>query len=496
MSDTLGAPKLFISYRRDETPVSAAWLYEVLAERFGESNVFMDLKLKPGENFVKRISEVVGSCHILLLVMGPRWASPEDGDGAASIKDPDDFVRLEAEIAMARDDVQVLPVLVGGAKMPHPDELPDKIREITEIHAKQLTNERRAGDMTELVGRVEELLPPETTVHRVPPPPAPPRRAGWKIVAAAAAAVALVAVGLIVTGALSGDGGHSGASAEVSYPVDFDVGDLDARGDMVALTKKQEGSGSVLARLDLTDRRVKDLDGEPASYQGMDVGTDAQGHELVVASRCDGDDCDVNRLRPGDAPAPLQLSSTTCQPVNPSMDGGRVLFSFRGEACETRGLYLTDRSAQNEEQIFPGATRGADLNGSVAAALLGPRTLALWDMTDADEGMSREIDVEEGHRLLGPLVVDGDHVYFVDSAGGSFWIARIDVSADPPVMAHYVPAEGAGPAPSAPRFGVTAARLYSTGLPRSDGTVADRVIVRDDDLDSDFTEVDGAVTEL
>ena len=28
MSDSVSAPKLFISYRRDETPVSAAWLYE------------------------------------------------------------------------------------------------------------------------------------------------------------------------------------------------------------------------------------------------------------------------------------------------------------------------------------------------------------------------------------------------------------------------------------------------------------------------------------
>ena len=36
-------------------------------------------------------------------------------------------MRLEAEIAMARDDVQVLPVLVGGAKMPHPDELPEQL---------------------------------------------------------------------------------------------------------------------------------------------------------------------------------------------------------------------------------------------------------------------------------------------------------------------------------------------------------------------------------
>ena len=251
MSDSVHAPKLFISYRRDETPVSAAWLYEVLVERFGEPNVFMDLKFKPGENFVKRTSEVVGACHILLVVMGRHWAAPEGGDGPASIKDPDDFVRLETEIAMERNDVSVLPVLVGAAKMPHPDELPDKIRGLTDIQAKQLTNERRAEDMKELVGRVEELLPPETMVHRVPEPPAPPesadedepgeRRSWWRIVIAAGAAAALVAVVLVATGVLSGGGesDDSGPSAEATYPIDREVGDLDARGDMVALTERR-----------------------------------------------------------------------------------------------------------------------------------------------------------------------------------------------------------------------------------------------------------------
>ena len=223
MSDSVGAPKLFISYRRDETPVSAAWLYEVLVERFGEQNVFMDLTLKPGEDFVERITDVLGSCHILLLVMGPRWAAPDDGTGPASIRDPDDFVRLEAEVAMARRDVEVLPVLVGGAKMPHRDELPEKIQGLTRIQAKQLTDHRRAADMRELVARVEELLPPETVAHDPDPPPPPEEetlepkreaatRAGGSLPVAMAVAALLVAVVLVATGALAGGDGKSGES--------------------------------------------------------------------------------------------------------------------------------------------------------------------------------------------------------------------------------------------------------------------------------------------
>jgi hypothetical protein len=235
VSDSADTPKLFISYRRDETPVSAAWLYEVLVERFGESSVFMDLTLKPGEDFVERITDVLGSCHILLLVMGPRWAAPNDGTGPASIRDPDDFVRLEAEVAMARGDVEVLPVLVGGAKMPHRDELPEKIQGLTRIQAKQLTDNRRAADMRELVARVEELLPLETVVHDPDPPPPPketleakregqPRRWIARVAVVGAVAGLLAAVVLVATGGLaggddkSGESGTLGASNEPGKP--------------------------------------------------------------------------------------------------------------------------------------------------------------------------------------------------------------------------------------------------------------------------------------
>jgi hypothetical protein len=502
VSDSVHAPKLFISYRRDETPVSAAWLYEVLVERFGEPNVFMDLKFKPGENFVERTSQVVGACHILLVVMGPHWATPDGGNGAGSIKDPDDFVRLETEIAMEHNDVSVLPVLVGGAKMPHPDELPDKIRGLTDIQAKQLTNERRAEDMKELVGRVEELLPPDTVVHRVRRPTGPSRppkkrepkdegRPWWQIAVAAVAAVAVAAIVLVATGALSGGGesDDSGPSAEATYPIDRKVDDLDARGDMVVLRQKEEAaSTSVLAQLD--ERKVEDLGLKPAKYNGMDVGTDPQGHEVVVASLCGVEDCDVHRLR-GAELDPLRLSQDTCQAVRPSMDAGRVLFSRRGGACETPGLYLTNGSAKNPQAISRLGTLGADLNGRVAAALLlDHRTLGLLDTSDAGEGLHR-IEAVKGHTLFPPVVVDESYLYFVDRLGSSYWVARIDPSEDPLKLERYVPADGPGPAQSAPRFGVTSGRLYVSGLPQPDGTAGSRVIVRDDD--PEFDPVEGAV---
>src|SRR5213596_2944793 len=105
-----------------------------MAPQFGDSNVFMDVDLEPGIDFVKRITAAVGSCHVLIVVMGPRWATVEDEDGVRIAK-PGDFVRLEVATALQRSDVTVIPVLLGGAQMPAPDELPEDIAPITRRNA-------------------------------------------------------------------------------------------------------------------------------------------------------------------------------------------------------------------------------------------------------------------------------------------------------------------------------------------------------------------------
>ena len=43
------APKVFISYRREETAAYAGRLYDAMVARFGERNVFMDVDLAPGD---------------------------------------------------------------------------------------------------------------------------------------------------------------------------------------------------------------------------------------------------------------------------------------------------------------------------------------------------------------------------------------------------------------------------------------------------------------
>jgi hypothetical protein len=170
----LPEPKVFISYRREETSAYAGRLYDSMAAEFGDGNVFMDVDLAPGIDFVERITNAVSACHVLIVVMGPRWATLTDEDGSVRIGDADDFVRLEVGTALRRSDVTVIPVLVSGARMPDGDDLPPDVRPLTRRNALELSDGRWRDDVRRLTGRLEELLAGTTAIH----PVVEPRRNG------------------------------------------------------------------------------------------------------------------------------------------------------------------------------------------------------------------------------------------------------------------------------------------------------------------------------
>jgi len=110
------APKVFVSYRRQGTAMHAGRLYDAMVARFGDRDVFMDLEMAPGVDFVERITTAVGGCRTLLVVMGPDWATACDrgATGRPRLADPNDFVRIEVETALQAEEVTVIPVLVAG----------------------------------------------------------------------------------------------------------------------------------------------------------------------------------------------------------------------------------------------------------------------------------------------------------------------------------------------------------------------------------------------
>ena len=120
--------KLFISYRRDDSAGHAGRVHDRLEREFGRDLLFMDVDaIPPGANFVKVLGEEVAKCDVLLAIIGPNWLELRDEDGNRRVDNPHDFVRIEIAAALQRN-IQVIPILLDGAKLPKVAQLPDELR--------------------------------------------------------------------------------------------------------------------------------------------------------------------------------------------------------------------------------------------------------------------------------------------------------------------------------------------------------------------------------
>ena len=118
-------PRIFISYRRDDSAGHTGRIFDRLEGHFGQGQVFMDVDtIRPGLNFVEVVEEAVGVCDGLVAVIGQEWLQASDATGARRLKDPADLVKLEIATALERD-IRVIPVLVQGAQMPRIVDLPE-----------------------------------------------------------------------------------------------------------------------------------------------------------------------------------------------------------------------------------------------------------------------------------------------------------------------------------------------------------------------------------
>jgi len=86
---------------------------------------------------------------VLLALIGERWLTITDEKGRARLDNPKDFVRLEIEAALTRN-VRVIPILVEGARMPRPDQLPPSLAKLARRQALELSPSRFESDTSRL----------------------------------------------------------------------------------------------------------------------------------------------------------------------------------------------------------------------------------------------------------------------------------------------------------------------------------------------------------
>ena len=203
---------IFISYRRDDTEGEAGRLFDDLTRSFPEKSVFMDVDgINPGMDFRKAIDDNVSSCGVLLAMIGPSWSTIKNNAGDRRLDDANDFVRLEIASALARN-IAVIPVLVHDAKMPHPGDLPENLKDLAYRNSVEITHARWNSDVQLLIAALGKYVAPSAAtdtspVHatvsvQLPPPNAPaeapssPRASSLPLILGVVAAI-VVALGIV-----------------------------------------------------------------------------------------------------------------------------------------------------------------------------------------------------------------------------------------------------------------------------------------------------------
>jgi len=143
--------RIFISYRRDDSGGYTLPLYERLSQHFGPEHVFKDIDTIPfGEDFVEHLEQAVGSCDVLIAVIGKQWLNATNDKHQRRLDDPKDYVRLEIQMALKRK-IRVIPCLVGGATMPTQELLPKPLETLHRRRAFQISDTRFDSDLESLI---------------------------------------------------------------------------------------------------------------------------------------------------------------------------------------------------------------------------------------------------------------------------------------------------------------------------------------------------------
>jgi hypothetical protein len=193
------SPSVFVSYRRrGDAPGAAGRLYDRLEARFDPASLFRDIdSIEMGADWSKVLHDAIDSCQVMLVVIGPAWLELRDERGERRLDDPDDYVRREVELGLAQV-AHVVPVLVGGGRLPAAAELPEPLRGLADRQYRTIDDDTFNADAAELIDDLARLVD-------APPAPAA-RRSRWRAIAMPVVALALLAAaGLLVVPGLRDD---------------------------------------------------------------------------------------------------------------------------------------------------------------------------------------------------------------------------------------------------------------------------------------------------
>ena len=147
--------RILLSFRRADSIEIVARIFDCLIARYGR-NVFRDLDVvPPGLDFRAHVKEVVRNSDFMLAIVGPRWEGLRS-DGSRALDNANAPIRIELETA-EEYGLQVIPVLVNGARMPTLECLPASIRNFAFRNAAELTSGPEFGRHMERLIRTLDM---------------------------------------------------------------------------------------------------------------------------------------------------------------------------------------------------------------------------------------------------------------------------------------------------------------------------------------------------
>src|SRR5438128_226300 len=104
---------IFISYRRDDGIDTAQLLQMHLMNMFGEESVFLDTNtMNAGDEFPLEIQNAVTNSRVVVVMIGRNWKGNDPQINR--LRQENDWVRKELEMAVTDDKKKIFPVFVKG----------------------------------------------------------------------------------------------------------------------------------------------------------------------------------------------------------------------------------------------------------------------------------------------------------------------------------------------------------------------------------------------
>ena len=146
--------RIFISFRPNDSGAHSRRVFDYLSTIFGAADLAVPRSAPPGVDVRAVLAQQAASAQLVLAIIGPHWAS------APQLQDPNDSVRICLDTAV-RQNLPIIPVLVRGAILPNPEQLPPSLRSLAYRSALNLREDPDfEADAVRLVATLRQALPP------------------------------------------------------------------------------------------------------------------------------------------------------------------------------------------------------------------------------------------------------------------------------------------------------------------------------------------------